>query len=108
MANAFKVAIDNTNLIIEAERAQINKALKSVGMTAEKYAKERCPVDTGNLRNSITNTTDLDTAYVGTNVEYAAYVEMGTSKMGKRPYIQPAVEEHLDEYKNMIETILKG
>jgi hypothetical protein len=30
---------------------------------------------------------------VGTNVEYAVYVEFGTSKMRAQPYLRPAVKE---------------
>lgn len=29
---------------------------------------------------------------VGTNVEYAPYVEFGTSRMGAQPYLRPAVD----------------
>ena len=31
------------------------------------------------------------TAYVGPSVEYAVYVELGTSKMAAQPYLTPAV-----------------
>ena len=52
-----------------------------------------CPVDTGRLRGSITT----DKRYIqkflvriGTNVDYAIYVELGTKKMDARPYLFPA------------------
>lgn len=35
-------------------------------------------------------------------------VEMGTSRMRAQPFLEPAMTEHLSEYKEMIETILKG
>lgn len=47
--------------------------------------------------------------YIGTNVEYAAYVEMGTSAtngIGK-PFIRPAIENHTQEYRSIIEDELK-
>ena len=46
--------------------------------------------------------------YLGTNVEYAPYVEFGTSKMAARPYLRPAFNDHLNEYRNMIFNELKG
>lgn len=107
MSNFF-IALDNSEIVIQASYAQIEKALKSVALTAEKYAKQDCPVDTGRLRSSITHETDNDTAYIGTNVEYGPYVEMGTSRMRAQPFLEPAMEQHLSEYKEMIETILKG
>lgn len=62
--------------------------------------------------------------YVGTNVEYAPYVEMGHRQqvgryvpaLGKRlvapevksqPYLRPAFLEHMDEYKDVIEAYLR-
>ena len=39
---------------------------------------------------------------VGTNVEYAPYVEMGTYKMSAYPYIKPAIQDHITEYQNII------
>ena len=52
------------------------RALEKCGLLAEGYAKKECPVDTGNLRNSITHEVDEggDAVYIGTNVEYGAYV----------------------------------
>ena len=55
---------------------QIEQALIAIGMTAETYAKQECPVDTGRLRNSITHEVDMSdqSAIIGSNVEYAAFV----------------------------------
>lgn len=48
------------------------RALEIMGGKAESYAKQLCPVDTGNLRNSITHRQiDENTEIVGTDVEYA-------------------------------------
>ncbi|MTP01202.1 hypothetical protein GMB41_07435 [Turicibacter sanguinis] len=50
-------------------------------------AKDLCPVDLGQLRNSIRTTPRKSkykvTALVHTNTEYAAYVEFGTGKVGE-------------------------
>lgn len=84
------------------------RGLNAIGLAAENHAKKICPVDTGRLRNSISHTQDGDSAYIGTNVEYAPYVELGTSKMGARPYLKPAATEHNDEYKALMEESLKN
>jgi HK97 gp10 family phage protein len=97
------------------ERASLAeaRALEIIGGMAETHAKEICPVDTGNLRNSITHTPaaeDSDgkrSVYIGTNVFYAPFVELGTVKMAARPYLRPAVEGHLDEYKRVVEVEFK-
>lgn len=100
----------NRDLVEQATTEQIARALEAIGLQAEGYAKMKCPVDTGNLRNSITHSVrmDDDAVYIGTNVEYAAYVEMGTSKMKAQPYLKPAVVDHADEYKQMVEYYLKN
>ena len=52
----------------------IKNGLEAIGLTAETYAKKETPVDTGRLRNSISHETDKEAVYIGTNVEYAAFV----------------------------------
>ena len=53
-------------------------------------AKVETPVITGKLRSSIFQKTDKDTltAIVGSNVDYAWYVEVGTIKMTPRKYLR--------------------
>lgn len=41
---------------------------------------------------------------VGTNVEYAVYVEMGTSVMEAQPYLRPAVREVADNPEKHVST----
>ena len=80
-----------------------DRALEIIGGKAESYAKALCPVDTGRLRNSITHQQYYEnTEIIGTNVEYAPYVELGTRKMAARPYLRPAAENHGEEYKQVI------
>lgn len=99
-------------------------ALEIIGGKAESYAKQLCPVDTGNLRNSITHTrVDENTEAVGTNVEYAPYVELGhqqepgryvpaikkrlkASYVPGKPFLRPAAEDHQAEYTQIMQTIM--
>ena len=87
--------------------SKARQALEICGGMAESYAKQLCPVDTGNLRNSITHQQEgPKTEVIGTNVSYAAYVELGTVKMAAKPYLRPAVEGHAAEYKAIIQSIM--
>ena len=108
--------------------SQINQAIRNAldicGGTAEGYAKQLCPVDSGRLRNSIAHEPrGNNTEAVGTNVEYAPYVELGHHQqpgryvpaIGKRlvasyvpgkPFLRPAVENHQKEYENIIKSEL--
>lgn len=101
---------DHTDEVKSAVSDAILAALEAVGLTAEGYAKLLCPVDTGRLRNSISHAVDEDekTVYIGTNVEYAPYVELGTSKQKAQPFLRPAATTHRDEYKQIIEQYLKS
>jgi HK97 gp10 family phage protein len=69
----------------------VTDLLEHLGQGIEADAKEACPVDTGRLRDSLEHEVDGDTLRVGTNVEYAAYVEEGTRHMAAEPYLRPAL-----------------
>ncbi len=126
--------IDNSEEIKDNMKNVLLRALEKVGQKAEKYAKRLCPVDNGNLRNSITHRVDEEeeVVYVGSNMEYAAYVELGTGKYypGGRPtpwayqdengnwhwthgnkaqpFLKPAAEDYKPEYRQIIENELKN
>lgn len=125
---------DHSKEVLDAMNGALLRALEKCGMTAEAYAKKLCPVDKGDLRNSITHKVDTSelAAYVGTNKEYAAYVELGTGiyypggrktpwayvdDEGERhfthgqkpqPYLKPAVTEHKEQYRNIIKNELRN
>ena len=46
--------------------------------------------------------------YIGTNVEYSSYVELGTIKMDAKPFLKPAVADHANTYRKIIEKELKN
>lgn len=109
----------------------ILQALEMIGLKAESYAKVEITnngsVDTGLLRNSIAHavTVKEHKVYIGSNVYYAPYVELGhhqtpgrfVPQIGKRlkaswvqpkPFIKPAVMEHIEEYKQILENTLQA
>jgi HK97 gp10 family phage protein len=58
------------------------KALLQGGAIFEAAAKANCPVDTGYLRDSIHTESRKNVVTVGTNCNYAIYVEYGTGPKG--------------------------
>ena len=96
---------DNTDEVLKGLSDAVERALTRIGLAAEGYAKKECPVDTGNLRNSITHEVvqSEKAVYIGTNVEYAAYVELGTTRTKAKPYLKPAATEHSTVYKRIME-----
>lgn len=72
------------------------RTYKRGGVTHQASAAGQPPaVDTGRLRASITyelgNTGKVLVARVGTNVNYARHLELGTSRMRPRPFLRPAL-----------------
>ena len=109
----FKIAVDNTDKVKQAAEENIRTALQLIGQAGESNAIYEITalgaVDTGNLRRSIEHGDNgKDEAYIGTNVEYGKYVEYGTSKMAPRPFLKQAVNNHIDEYKSLLEIAMKG
>lgn len=120
---------DRSDEVLAALQEAAERALEKCGLVAEGYAKRLVPVDTGNLRNSITHKVDPaePAVYIGTDSEYAAYVELGTGEHcpGGRPtpwkyqdangnwhwtkgnpaspYLKPAVADHTGQYRKIIE-----
>lgn len=127
---------DNSKEISERIKVALLKGLEECGLVAEGYAKKLQIPDTGNLRNSITHVVDEDepAAYIGTNVEYAPYVELGTGIYAEggggrptpwvyqdakgnwhythgnkpKPFLKPAVADHADQYRKLLEDAMKN
>ena len=101
---------DNSKEVSENIKAALLRGLETCGLVAEGYAKKLAPVDTGNLRNSITHEVDdrEPAVYIGTNVEYAPYQELGTIHMKAQPFLKPAVTANANTYRKIIEDELKN
>lgn len=145
---------DNSGEILKAFENQLAVALEAVATQAESHAKQvitdtlvyghidvtkygekdNSRVDTGRMRNSVAHTVVNHDAYIGTNLEYAVYHELGTGVYASQPggrqtpwvyydrkgkahrtkglypihFLKKAASEHTEEYKAIIETIMTG
>ena len=145
---------DNSGEILKAFENQLAVALEAVATQAESHAKQvitdtlvyghidvtkygekdNSRVDTGRMRNSVAHTVVNHDAYIGTNLEYAVYHELGTGVHASQPggrqtpwvyidskgighktsglypihFLKKAASEHTEEYKAIIETIMTG
>ena len=97
----------NVNDILSALEKGKRNALTAIGATAETHTKDNITaddlIDTGRLRNSISHAVDGEAVYIGSNVEYAPYVELGTSRAKAHHMLQKAATEHSAEYKRLAE-----
>lgn len=73
----FKIQ-DNRNKIIEELEKRKTAILESIGLTAVDYATMATPTVTGEAKDSITHTVSGDKVYVGSNLSYFVYLEVGT------------------------------
>ena len=99
---------DNTDEVLSALEKAKKRGLEAIGLVAEGHAKKLTPVDTGRLRNSISHATDGEAAYIGTNVEYGPYVELGSPTIKAHHMLQKAATEHTSEYKQLMEDSMKN
>lgn len=67
-------------------------------------------VRTGNLRNSLKGkyVPEEEAAYIGTNLEYAPYVEFGNRHTREKPYLRNACRNYSAEYKGLMESALSA
>ena len=101
---------DNREQVEHAINQAIAAALEECGLAAERFAKAKCPVDTGRLRNSITQALDLsdEAVYVGTNVEYAPYQEFGTHGRDGKHFLRDAANGHGAYYSGIVKKHLQS
>ena len=106
------VKITNNIPEVTAElESKVAAWLDAIGLDAASTAAQKAPVDTGRLKNSIDHAVieSEKAVYIGTNVEYAPYQEFGTSKgVSGKHFIQFGATAHTDEYKALLEDILKS
>ena len=100
----------------------VQRVTAHAAIEVQKEARIMTPVDTGRLRASITaqrignsvsafrsltGQSAMITYQVGTNVEYAKSVEFGTQRQRPQPYLRPAYNIVIPEYKAALKRILR-
>lgn len=81
-------------------RRKVNRELKRIALQIVRKSKDQAPVDTGRLRSSISLEESRDSdgflqLVVGSNVDYAPFVEFGTERQAAQPYLRPAFRQVL-------------
>ncbi|MBR2570928.1 MAG: HK97 gp10 family phage protein [Clostridia bacterium] len=99
---------DRTGEALKAFAAAKRGALAAIGERAKEYARALAPVDTGRLRDGIGCAADADAVRLFAAAPYAPYVEFGTGADPPRPFLEPAVAGHPDEYRAILEDALRG
>lgn len=82
-------------------------ASRVVAQTAkqiEASAKQRAPVDSGALRDSIGTDLYPLRAVVGPTVFWAQFQEWGTARSAPQPFVGPALDQHTEGYYSALES----
>lgn len=91
---------------------QVADAVRKTTTAVERSARRNAPVDTGALRDGITQAITGDgrgagiTGTVFSSVPYARFVESGTARQAPQPWLGPAVSEHEDSFQASIDKII--
>ena len=123
---------------MEKYEKNVEKGLIACGTTAERLAKENCPVHTGRLKGSITYATqnnqgtpqppfkppkpmnpadsapherpDDRTMYIGTNVHYAPKIELYDMPhvVGQAHFMRDALSDNIDDYSKLLTQALNS
>jgi len=111
----FRELEDKLSNLKEKLNHALAEALEEIAEKIRDDAKGFAPVDTGSLRKSIRVEREGELQFsvvagdggvinprMGREVDYAGYVEFGTSRMSPQPYMQPALEKNRDEILQVI------
>ena len=94
-AQGTAAVVEQLDAIAEAVTRGMTAAIAAETRAMQTEAKNRCPVETGALRESITGRMQAQGACVegtvGSGLAYAPLVELGTLQKPPQPYLTPAL-----------------
>ena len=94
--------------IIAGLEAKASVVVRKTLADIEAGAKDKAPIDTGNLQNSIAGEMDGPlSGKVIAGADYAAYVELGTHKAAAQPFMVPSAEEARAPFKAALKQIVR-
>ncbi|SDY23140.1 HK97-gp10 family putative phage morphogenesis protein [Thermoactinomyces sp. DSM 45892] len=98
----------NLSKIVQQMKQNEKNALEAVGLFVTSETKIRAPVDTGRLRSSYRHRVNSGkkNVTIGTDVQYAIFVEKGTRHTRSQPHLTPAIEENQAQIQKIIATQL--
>jgi HK97 gp10 family phage protein len=108
-----RLAFDIGKVTAEAQ-VLASKAVRKTLFDIEADAKQLAPVDTGNLRNSISSDITGDgrhgamSAEIGPTAEYGVYQEYGTSTQPGQPFLGPAYDRRAPALEAMLGRLADG
>ncbi len=95
----FKAAMERFD---SGMQRQVHRQLASWAADVKALARQLVPVRTGHLRSTIYAKIREWVAEIGAEATYALFVEFGTRYMRARPYLYPAIREHLPRLEQII------
>lgn len=104
----FKEVANSLKSKSEAATRAAERELQLSALEVESKAKQNAPVDTGMLRASISTTGGGSEYEVGTNIEYAPFIEYGTRYQAAQPFLSPAFQLVIRNLPQRIERAIKS
>lgn len=87
-------------------------AMTKATLDIERDAKTLAPVDTGNLRSSISHEIsgggDVIESVIGPTAYYGIFVELGTARMAPQPFMSPAFDRNASAIEQVFGQIADG
>lgn len=87
----------------DALAAEVEKVLDALNDQLTADARQRAPVRTGVLRESISGDVEGNLLTFRATAPYAGFVDMGTRKMAARPFFTPAVDQAKTKLPEMLQ-----